>query len=73
MATESLTDEQKEVFEAIKGAANIALVSTTFNGEPTAAIAAVTMDGEDYVITPLAVLVTDSMMANLTDPSEGLD
>jgi hypothetical protein len=73
MAT-NITPEHRRLFDALIGGecGNFALISTTFDGEPTAAIAAVTRDGADYVISPVAVLLTDSMFDRMTDPSEGL-
>jgi hypothetical protein len=65
-----LTDRESKVFDAITGASNIALVQCKFDGEETAVIAVVNEDGDDYVITPLAVLLTESMFGKLTDPME---
>ena len=64
-----LTSEETEIFDAIREAPNITLIQTKFDGEETAVIAAINRDGEEYQIAPLAVLVTDAIMARLTDPT----
>lgn len=66
----ALTNHEKEVFSAIQEAPNIALVQTMFGDEETAAICAVVEADGGYVVTPLAVLVTESIMAQLKDPTE---
>lgn len=67
-----LTDYEKDTFSFIQHAhgEDIALVQTAFDGEPTAVIAAVSRDGESYVLSPLAVLVTPGMLPRLTDPTQ---
>lgn len=71
----NITAEHRRAFDALASGqySNFALVSTTFEGEPTAAIAVVTEDGDEFVITPIAVFLTGDMFARLTDPGEGLD
>jgi hypothetical protein len=66
-----LTDSEREIFSAIQSAANIALVQTAFDGEDTAVICAMNQDdpGGEIRVAPLAVLVTDAIMARLTDPT----
>ena len=67
----ALTDREKADFYAIQEASNIALVQTMFGDEETAVICAVNRDGSgEYVFTPLAVLVTESILAQLKDPTE---
>ena len=72
--TANVTDEHRRAFEALTGGRyeNFALVSCFCGGEPTAAIATVTVHtagedgGEDeYLITPLFVPVLPGM--RLTD------
>lgn len=65
-----LTDNEREVFEAIRHAPNIALIQTQFDGEATAVITAVNRHGKEFHVTPLAVLVTDAITARLTDPTQ---
>jgi hypothetical protein len=64
----ALTDQEREVFDAIREAGNIALVQTSFDGEETAVLAAVTEDGNYVDITPLAVLITAAILARLAPP-----
>ncbi|MGE0269600.1 MAG: hypothetical protein AB7S78_14210 [Candidatus Omnitrophota bacterium] len=66
--TTNITQNHRKAFEALLSCDydNFALFSCFVNGEPGAAIVAVTQnDGEDYLITPLFVTVTDAM--TLTD------
>lgn len=74
MTVVAITDEQRTQFEALRDPSyeNFALVSTAFDGEPTVVIAAVTMDGDESLLTPLYVQVTDAMFARLSSPDEGL-
>lgn len=62
--TTNITDAHKHVFEALTSGRydNFALFSCFLNGEPAAAIVAVHRDGDDYVMTPLFVSVTDNMV-----------
>ena len=64
-----LTINQHHVsaFEALTSGdyANFALFSCHVNGQPAAAIVAVTPDGDNFTITPLFVSVTPDMI--LTD------
>lgn len=67
-----LTEEERETFRYITAdscSPGIALVQTQFDGEETAVIACITEDNGEYQIEPLAVLVTDAIMARLTDPT----
>jgi hypothetical protein len=63
----NITAEHRAAFEALASGdfENFALFSCYVNGEPAAAIVAVNRDGEEYIITPLFVSVTDSLQ--LTD------
>ena len=63
MAETNITDEHKEMFEAITSAkySNFALFSCFVNGTPTAAICAVNGVDGDYQLTPLFVAVTEDM------------
>lgn len=66
-----LTENEKDIFHAIQDAPNIALVQTAFDGEDTAVIAAINEHEGEVIVTPLAVLVTDAIMARLADPAAG--
>ena len=68
--TTNITEEHKRLFEALTSGEydNFALVHTTFDGEPTAAIATVNEDGDGYILTPVLVFVTGAMFGRLTDP-----
>jgi hypothetical protein len=65
--TTNITQAHKDAFHAlISGCSEgFALFSCFVNGEPTAAIAVVGHEGDDYTVTPLFVGVTPSMV--LTD------
>jgi hypothetical protein len=65
----AVTPTERQHFDAIRGASNMALVQTQFRGEETAVIAAVTREGDDYIVTPLAVLLTEDMTKDLADPT----
>jgi hypothetical protein len=60
-----LTDQEQNTFNAIQEAPNMALVQVTFDGQEAAVIAAITVDRGEYVISPLAVLLTDDMLSRL--------
>ena len=66
-----LTDDERATFEFIcEPGTPIGLVQTEFDGEDTAVIAAFEESETDgMIVTPLAVLVTDAIMARLTDPT----
>jgi hypothetical protein len=70
----AITEAQRETFEAIRDPEyrNLALVSTALDGNPTAAIAAINRDGDEYLISPLAVLITDAVFDRMSDPATGL-
>jgi hypothetical protein len=71
----AITEEQRELFDALRDPeyGNFALVSTALDGEPTAAIAAITENEfGDYEISPVALLVTDGMFGRLAAPDAGL-
>jgi hypothetical protein len=65
--TTNITDDHRAAFEALVSGdyANFALFSCFVNGEPATAIAAVNRDGGQYIIRPLFVSVTPSLV--LTD------
>jgi hypothetical protein len=67
-----LTEAERELFEAIRnpGYDNFALVQTAFAGEDTAVIATVNDSDDGYIVTPVAVLLTDDMFSQLADPME---
>lgn len=66
-----ITKEEKNVFEAITSGKyeNFVLVSTEFDGVETAVIAAVSQDGEDMRIEPLAILVKPEFFKKLLNPA----
>jgi hypothetical protein len=59
----NITTEHREAFEALRDDAysNFALFSCFVNGEPAAAIVALTQQGQEYTIAPLFVSVTPGM------------
>lgn len=63
----NITDCHVSAFEALTSGKydNFALFSCQVNGEPAAAIVALTPDGDELTITPLFVSVTPDMI--LTD------
>ena len=67
MTQTNITPQHRAAFEALSSReyGNFALFSCFLNGEPAAAIVAVTQDGDEYRLAPLFVSVTGSMV--LTD------
>jgi hypothetical protein len=65
--TTNITADHRAAFEALTSGdyRNFALFSCFVNGEPAAAIVAVSQDSDNYAITPLFVSVTPSL--TLTD------
>jgi hypothetical protein len=65
--TTNITQAHRDAFHALVSGdfVNFALLSCFVNGEAASAIIAVNRDGEDYMLTPLFVSVTDGMI--LTD------
>ncbi len=63
-----LTSGESRVFNGIRDGSNIVLMQTQFDGEETAVICAMTGEGDDIHVTPLAVLVTDAMFGRLSAP-----
>ena len=63
----NITQAIKAQFEALSSGkySNFALFSCFVDGEPSAAIVAITQDGEEYGIHPLFVAITPGM--SLTD------
>lgn len=75
MSNTNITEEHKALFEALRDPdfTNFALVHTTFDGEPTSAIAAITRQDGIYQIAPVAVIVTEKMFMRMTNPELGLE
>ena len=63
----NITDTHRQTFEALISGNydNFALFSCFVNGVPASAIVAVNHNGDDYLIKPLFVSITDDM--TLTD------
>lgn len=70
--TTNITEAHRSLFNALTSGKydNFALVSTTFDGEPTAAIATVTFDNGEYLVVPVAVVVTEAMFSRMTGPGD---
>lgn len=60
----NITKQHREQFNALTSGKfdNFCLFSCFLNGKPTASICAVTKDGEEFIITPMFVAVTDDMV-----------
>ncbi len=72
-----ITPKRREAFEALTSGRhdNFVLIHTTYDGVPTAAIAATVTDpyvGDAVEIHPIAVFVTPAMFERLTPPDEGM-
>lgn len=66
---DAFTTEQREMFSAIVNGANVGLVPTKLDGEPTAVIVLIHDNGNGTTdVEPLAVLVTDAMFERLERP-----
>jgi hypothetical protein len=67
-----LTDPERERFEAILTAGNIALLRGEYDGRDAAFIVALNADSDGSVVlvSPLAVLVDDEMLARCTVDGE---
>ena len=63
----NITETHRKAFEALASGeySNFALFSCFVNGEPASAIVAVDWKGDEFLIEPLFVSVTDQMI--LTD------
>lgn len=59
-----ITEHHISAFKALTSGqyTNFALFSCHVNGQPAAAIVAVTEDGEEFTVMPLFVSVTDDMI-----------
>ena len=68
----ALTPEQRETFEGITQADNIALVRGEYQARPAAFICAVVSSGTDYQIHPLAVLLSDAELDRCTLDGEAM-
>jgi len=66
---EPLTDEENKVFEGVREAENMLLIRSRLDGEDVAVIAAYEENEDEFLLQPLAVLVTDGIMSRLEDPS----
>jgi hypothetical protein len=66
----ALSPAQVAMFDAVRSADNIALLSAVLDDQPVSVICAVTRDGEDFDVTPLYVAVTDDLFARLGNPVE---
>jgi hypothetical protein len=73
--THALTDRETDRFEQLIDLladrfvnARPALLRTELDGREVAVVVAVTEDGEDFRLDPLAVLVDDELNARLTPP-----
>ena len=67
MSDTHITPEHRHAFAALTSGeyTNFALFSCTVDGEPASAIVTVTEDGDEYIVAPLFVSVTERM--HLTD------
>ena len=61
--TTNITSDHRAAFEALTSGEyrNFALMSCFVDGQPAAAIVAVSEDGDSYQLSPLFVSVTDAM------------
>lgn len=70
----ALTSSEQDAFDYLRAAMDqhpgIALVRSALDGRPCAVVATVEQrDDDEFVVTPLAVLVDEALMARLTDPA----
>ena len=65
-----ISKEESEVFEALIGGkyTNFALMSTEFDGVETAVIVAVSKEGENVMLEPIAILVKPELFDRLVQP-----
>ena len=63
MSDTHITPEHRHAFAALTSGefTNFALFSCTVDGEPASAIVTVTEDGDEYIVAPLFVSVTERM------------
>lgn len=73
MTIHPLTSEQVDAFNwMFDNQASLALVASALDGEPVTVIAAITESDGTVYVTPLAIMLEDSMFERLSDPQEGL-
>lgn len=72
--TRALNDSERAVFEAVRDPeyTNFALLNAEMDGRDVAVIVAVTTDGDQYDLGPVAVLVDDEMRDRLTCDGQAL-
>lgn len=64
-----LIDRETDLLEEIRSGPSIALLRVRYDGAPAAAIVRVREESEDqFVIEPLALLITQAMFARITPP-----
>ena len=67
---------EKDILAVIQGHPGVALVSTEFEGNDATVIAVITSDGDDSIVTPVALLIDaeDSLgiFDRLADPEKDL-
>lgn len=68
----ALREDDKTNFEALlSGHHDVCLVESELNGESVAVLCIVNWsDGEEVIMTPLAMMLTDKMIEQLPDPYE---
>jgi hypothetical protein len=68
--TVQVSEEDRARFAEIQEGEGLALLSVTFDGEPTSAIVSISQveEGGDYFLAPLAILVTPAMVERIRDP-----
>jgi len=67
MNAPQLNKSQKNNFEFLTKAPNVALVSGFYNNQPRALLCAVTQEGQEFQITPLAMLLEGADLSLLKD------
>lgn len=67
MKAPKLNKRQKNNFEFLTNAPNIALVSGFYNEQPRALLCSVTQVGEEFQVTPLAMLLEGADLSLLKD------
>lgn len=68
--TQKISKAEQELFDGLRNPdyTSFVLLAITQNGKPTNAICNVTKKGEQYMIQPLYVQVTDEMLDTLKCP-----
>lgn len=69
----AITDEDLERFGIVRGlfaeaSEQLTLVRSVLDGKPVAVVVLVQLSGDEFAMTPLAVLVDDSLFEALADP-----